>query len=109
MKRKKDRKQIVVRFSDEEMNLINENVRRSRLSTQNYFRKLIRGERPYESPDDGLFSFMRKLNRIGTNLAQIGYEAIRHGLPDAGKYYGISEKFSKKVNALLNMMRFSRN
>ena len=105
MKRKKDRRQIVVRFSDEEMDLIKENVGRSRLSTQNYFRKLIRGERPYESPDDGLFSFMRELNRIGINLAQIGFEAIRQGLPDAGKYYGISEKFSKRVNALLNLIR----
>ena len=62
--------EIKVRLNQKEADILNEKVKKSRLSREAYLRQLIGGLMPQDAPPD-YYTMMKELYKIGNNLNQI--------------------------------------
>ena len=99
---------VIIRFTEEEYAQIKDRIRKTRLSKQAYFRKLIRGEPIREHPDDTFFSFYSSLRKIVVNLNQIVMKAMFQKLPEYKTLYVVADVFNTHCTNILNMMIFGK-
>ena len=100
---------VLVRFTEEEYALMKENVAKSRLFIQNYFRMLIKGIRPTEKPGDDFYAVHYSQMKILENLSQIAGKADRLNMPEQYEMRNIAQAFSDHCTKILHMMlRFDK-
>ena len=63
--------EIKVRLNQKEADILNEKVKKSRLSREAYLRQLIGGLTPQDAPPPDYYTMMKELYKIGNNLNQI--------------------------------------
>lgn len=87
MKMKQKRtKTIKVRLTEEELNSLNEKVKLTGLSCENYIRALIEGHIIKALPPDTFHTVIFHLRHIGSNLNQIAKVANTTGEIDTQQY-----------------------
>lgn len=105
MKKKQEaRHRILIRFTEEEYALVKDNVTKCKLFTQNYFRMLIKGRRPKESPGDDYFELDHDLHKIMGNLLQITIKALMLEMKEAGIMWNVEREFKNHCTKILNLM-----
>lgn len=77
---------IKIRMNDEEIKLLNIDVKKASVSREAYLRNLISGIIPRGKPTDEYLKILRKLNAIGNNMNQIAVIANKNGSIDVMKY-----------------------
>lgn len=88
--------QILIRLTEEELNVLNEKVSRTNMSREGYIRTLINNSVPVEMPPLGYADLARELNRVGSNLNQIAAVANSQGFIDK-KMYEDNYSFVKQI------------
>ena len=78
-------KQLHIRLSEDDSNLLADKARRTCLSQSSLVRVLIRGFLPKEKPDDRFYDAMRQLSGIDNNINQLAAKANSLGFIDAQK------------------------
>lgn len=105
MKKKQDiRHRILIRFTEEEYALVKDNVTKCRLFTQNYFRMLIKGRRPIESPGDDYFELDHNFHKIMINLLQISGKAYMLNMKEYGLMWDVEQAFNRHCTRILKLM-----
>lgn len=94
----------VIRFTEEEYAFVKENVRKCRLFTQSYFRILISGRRPVESPSDDYWEIHNSLRKIRINLMQIAGKAEILEMQQATPLWAVAYAFHDHCTKILNLM-----
>lgn len=108
-KRPEVRHRILIRFTEEEYALVKENVAKTRLFTQSYFRMLIKGRRPTEKPEDDFFELEHNLHKIMGNLIQISLKALQLEMKEADVMWDAELAFNNHCTDILRLMlRFDR-
>ena len=85
-----------------EADMLNRKVKRSGLSMSAYFRHLINGVVPRDTPPPDYYAMMRELYRIGNNLNQIAQKAHTLQVIDAQRYdedYRMLESAIRKITS----------
>ena len=80
--------QIIIRLSDTELNALNEQVKRTRLSREQFCRNAIQGVTIREKPPADVPRLIQEIRRVGSNINQILMIANSQGLlniPDLHK------------------------
>ena len=77
---------LTIRMKEKDYRHLEKEVKRTGLSKQSYFLKLLWGIQPRETPPADFLSILTALNRIGNNLNQIAFKANAAGLIDAADY-----------------------
>ena len=80
--------QIIIRLSDAELHALNEQVKRTRLSREQYCRNAIQGVTIHEKPPVDIPRLVQEIRRVGSNINQILMIANSQGLlniPDLHK------------------------
>lgn len=78
--------EIKVRMDDEEFEALNDCVRASGCSREQYLRTIAKGMRPVAVPPLDYFNLIREIRRVGYNMRQIAVKAHSLGLVDAPEY-----------------------
>ena len=98
--RKRD-KQIVLRFTEEELADLNEKVERAGMNRERYLRKLIEGTKIYERVPHDLWQLTLDLRRIGTDLNLLAQMATYNRFPDADKVKNTCDSLWKLVHVMM--------
>ena len=80
--------QIIIRLSDAELNALNKQVKRTRLSREQFCRNAIQGVTIREKPPADVPRLIQEIRRVGSNISQILMIANSQGLlniPDLHK------------------------
>lgn len=80
--------QIIIRLSDAELNALNKQVKRTRLSREQFCRNVIQGVTIREKPPADVPRLIQEIRRVGSNISQILMIANSQGLlniPDLHK------------------------
>lgn len=80
--------QIIIRLSDAELNALNKQVKRTRLSREQFCRNAIQGVMIREKPPADVPRLIQEIRRVGSNISQILMIANSQGLlniPDLHK------------------------
>ena len=80
--------QIMIRLSDAELTALNEQVKRTRLSREQFCRNAIQGVTIREKPPADVPRLIQEIRRVGSNISQILMIANSQGLlniPDLHK------------------------
>ena len=80
--------QIIIRLSDTELTALNEQVKRTRLSREQFCRNAIQGVTIREKPPADVPRLIQEIRRVGSNINQILMIANSQGLlniPDLHK------------------------
>lgn len=91
---------IPFRLTDEEADKLNDLVKRSGLSREEYLRQLIRGLEPREAPPTDYYGMMTELHQIGHNLNQIVRKAHTLNVIDVQRYDEAVAQFKKVVEEI---------
>jgi len=78
--------EIKCRLNQKETDTLNNRVKKSGLSRENYLRQIISGLAPTDAPPPDYFSMMKELRHIGTNLNQISQKAHILNVIDVQRY-----------------------
>ena len=97
MNRIKRNKEIKVRLSFIELENLNECVKKTGLSREEYIRTLISGYVPAPRISDDVKEIIKQLRMIGNNLNQIAKKAHALGVIDAEKYDEAMKLFRESV------------
>lgn len=82
----KRNKQFVIRLSEEELEKLNNDVKRTAYCREEYVRQLIKGNTPVELPSSDYREIIRQIRRIGYNIDQIAKVAHTKGFIDSLSY-----------------------
>ena len=63
--------QIIIRLSDAELNALNKQVKRTRLSREQFCRNAIQGVTIREKPHADVPRLIQEIRRVGSNISQI--------------------------------------
>lgn len=85
--------EIKVRLNQKEADVLNERVKKSRLSREAYLRHLINGLMPQDAPPPDYYAMMKELYRIGNNLNQIARKAQTLNMIDVPLYKKVVGEF----------------
>ena len=96
MKRKRT-KTIKVRLTEDELKSLNEKVKLSGLSRENYIRSVIGGHDIKALPPDSFHTVIFHLRHIGNNLNQISRVANSSGEIDTQKYMENVTSLNKEI------------
>lgn len=96
MKRKRT-KTIKVRLTEDELKSLNEKVKLSGLSRENYIRSLIEGHDIKALPPDSFHTVIFHLRHIGNNLNQIARVANSSGEIDTQQYMESVKSLNKEI------------
>ena len=72
--------QIIIRLSDAELNALNKQVKRTRLSREQFCRNAIQGVTIREKPPADFPQLIQEIRRVGSNINQILMIANSQGL-----------------------------
>lgn len=78
--------EIKLRLNDEELSYLNECVRQTGRSREQYLRSVIKGVQPVEVPPLDYFEMIREIRRVGHNIRQVAQRAYTLNLVDAPEY-----------------------
>jgi ACT domain-containing protein len=78
--------EIKCRLNHKEADTLNNRVKKSGLSRENYLRQIINGLVPTEAPPPDYFAMMKELHYIGVNLNQIARKAHALNVLDVKRY-----------------------
>lgn len=91
---------IPFRLTEEEAAKLNDMVKRSGLSREEYLRQLINGLEPKEAPPVEYYGMMTELHQIGHNLNQIARKAHTLNVIDVRGYDETIMQFKKVVEEI---------
>ena len=91
---------IPFRLTEEEAAKLNDLVKRSGLSREEYLRQLINGMEPREAPPTDYYRMMTELHQIGHNLNQIVRKAHTLNVIDVQRYDEAAAQFKKMVEEI---------
>lgn len=100
--------EIKVRLNQKEADVLNERVKKSRLSREAYLRHLINGLMPQDAPPPDYYAMMKELYKIGNNLNQIARKAQSLNMIDVSLYkkaVGEVETAVKEITAAVILPR----
>ena len=92
--------EIKVRLNQKEADVLNERVKKSRLSREAYLRHLINGLMPQDAPPPDYYAMMKELYRIGNNLNQIARKAQTLNMIDVPLYKKAVGEFEAAVKKI---------
>ena len=92
--------EIKVRLNQKEADVLNERVKKSRLSREAYLRHLINGLMPQDAPPPDYYAMMKELYRIGNNLNQIARKAQTLNMIDVPLYKKVVGEFETTVKKI---------
>jgi len=92
--------EIKVRLNQKEADVLNERVKKSRLSREAYLRHLINGLMSQDAPPPDYYAMMRELYRIGNNLNQIARKAKTLNMIDVPLYKKVVGEFETTVKKI---------
>lgn len=92
--------EIKVRLNQKEADVLNERVKKSRLSREAYLRQLINGLVPQDAPPTDYYTMMKELYRIGNNLNQIARKAQSLDMIDVPLYKKTVGEFETAVKQI---------
>ena len=92
--------EIKVRLNQKEADILNDHVKKSRLSREAYLRQLIKGLVPQDAPPPDYYAMMRELYRIGNNLNQIARKAQSLNMIDVPLYKKAIGEFETAVKQI---------
>ena len=92
--------EIKVRLNQKEADVLNERVKKSRLSREAYLRQLINGLVPQEAPPPDYYAIMEELYRIGNNLNQIARKAQSLNMIDTPLYKKVVGEFETAIKKI---------
>jgi len=92
--------EIKVRLNQKEADILNEKVKKSRLSREAYLRQLIGGLMPQDAPPPDYYTMMKELYKIGNNLNQIARKAQSMNMIDAPLYKKVVVEFETAVKKI---------
>ena len=93
-------KEIKVRFNDDELRQLNDAVKKSGLSREEYVRLLIKGYVPKDKPTPDLLELISQLRRIGNNLNQLVTIAHRTNSIDIKRYRKDTERLFNLIQEI---------
>ena len=93
---------VEVYLSDNELNSLTENVRKSGLSREAYLRLLIAWIRPKEQPPMQFFEVLKELRQINVNMNQIAMRAHTLNFIDAPFYENCHKELQKAVGKIMS-------
>ena len=91
---------IPFRLTEEEADKLNDLVKRSGLSREEYLRQLINGLEPRDAPPADYYGMMTELHQIGHNLNQIVRKAHTLNVIDVQRYDEAVAQFKKVVEEI---------
>ena len=91
---------IPFRLTEEEAAKLNDMVKRSGLSREEYLRQLINGLEPRDAPPADYYGMMTELHQIGHNLNQIARKAHTLNVIDVRRYDETIMQFKKVVEEI---------
>lgn len=92
--------EIKVRLNQKEADILNEKVKKSRLSREAYLRQLIGGLMPQDAPPPDYYTMMKELYKIGNNLNQIARKAQVLNMIDVPLYKKAVGEFEMAVKQI---------
>ena len=92
--------EIKVRLNQKEADILNEKVKKSRLSREAYLRQLIGGLMPQDAPPPDYYTMMKELYKIGNNLNQIARKAQALNMIDVPLYKKAVGEFETAVKKI---------
>ena len=95
---------VLLRFTEKEYARVKNNVRKSRLFTQSYFRMLIKGIRPTEKPGDDFYKLQNSLRKIRINICQITFKASMLKMHEAKAMWIAEQSFNDHCIKIQNLM-----
>ena len=84
--------EIKIRLSDEELEKLNRNLKKTTFSREGYIRLLLHGYVPVEMPPLEYRQLINELRAIGNNMHNIYYKACSRGFIDVLMYKENAEK-----------------
>ena len=87
-------------LTKEEVNLLNEKVKKSNMNQSDFIRNAITNSIVKEKPDDRFYNSIRNLRVISNNLNQIAKRANSLGFIDAKNYKSEVEKMDTFIDEL---------
>lgn len=95
------RKNVVkFRLNNEELKILNDDVKRRGIAREVYLRCLINGFIPMGKGPDGFIDMIQNLRRIGTNINQVARIANSTGIVDSQLYEQNYEELSKAIHEI---------
>lgn len=91
---------IPFRLTPQEAEKLNELVKRSGLTREEYLRQLISGMVPRDAPPPDYYRMMTELHQIGHNLNQIARKAHTLNVIDVNRYDSAVKLFEETVRQI---------
>ena len=94
-------KQIHFYLTEEELNELDNKVKKTSLTREAYIRAILRDTVPVETPPVDYIQMIHQLNRVGNNLNQIAAKAHSLGLLNYKDFREEAEKVDYVVDIML--------
>lgn len=95
--------EIKVRFNQDEIRVLNKNVKKTGMSREQYIRTLCKDKLPVEIPSADYFALIREVRALGNNMHQIAYKANSMNLLDAPMYRQNADKVTALADKLMSV------
>jgi hypothetical protein len=100
--------EIKCRLNKSELNNLNNRVKKSKLSRENYLRHLINNLVPTDAPPPDYFGMMKELRQIGINLNQIAQKAHVLNVIDSKRYFDNVTALNSAIVEITNAVMLPR-
>lgn len=98
------KKEIKIRLSEKELEILNHNVSLTGLSREAYLRSIIKKIVPANTPSVELVETIKQLRAIGNNMNQLVMIAHKTGSIDVMKYKNNHVRLENQIQEILRIM-----